>query len=179
MAKVKTQIQPTNGRIAESLHPLAVPIDSVTLDPKNARQHPGPNLDAIKRSLQQYGQRKPIVVNSRTGIIEAGNGLWTAAKALGWDTIAVVKVEDDSDNATGYALMDNQSALLADWDMPVLGEMVLDLKNADFDLSLTGFDGKDIAAMVTMFNPISGDNVARLDEKKKVVCPECGHEFTP
>jgi len=29
------------------------------------------------------------------------------------------------------------------------------------------------------FQPVGEDEQGRLDEKKKVVCPECGHEFTP
>jgi len=63
--------------------PLAIDIDSVKEDPKNARKHDSANITAIKQSLSTYGQRKPIVVNSETGIIEAGNGLWKAAKT--WD----------------------------------------------------------------------------------------------
>jgi ParB-like chromosome segregation protein Spo0J len=52
--------------IAESLQPLIVPITQIKPDPKNARIHPEPNLNAIKKSLETYGQRKPIVVNKRT-----------------------------------------------------------------------------------------------------------------
>jgi hypothetical protein len=60
---------------------------------------------------------------------------------------------------------------------------------------LTGFDSSDIDALlkgediseidrfisdkIPDFQPIPEDEVPRLDEKKKVVCPECGHEFTP
>lgn len=36
-------------------------------------------------------------------------------------------MEDDEITATGYALMDNQSALLADWDFEVLGELMAEL----------------------------------------------------
>jgi ParB-like nuclease domain. len=59
--------------------------------------HPDLNLKAIKKSLEIYGQRKPIVVNKNRGFIEAGNGLFAAAKALGWKEIAVVFVNDDKD----------------------------------------------------------------------------------
>lgn len=76
--------------ITEALMPLAVDIRSVREDPRNARKHPYRNLDAIRTSLANYGQRKPIVVNGETGIIEAGNGLWRAARSLGWKQIAAV-----------------------------------------------------------------------------------------
>ena len=111
-------------KISEQLLPLAISIDKITLDPKNARLYSDLNLKAIKKSLEIYSQRKPIVVNKNTGFIEAGNGLFAAAKALGWQEIAVVFVNDDKDTAAGYGLMDNQSALLADWDLPNLKEIL-------------------------------------------------------
>ena len=40
------------------------------------------------------------------------------------------------------------------------------------------FTEKDIGQMSTMFEPVD-DAPPRLDEKAKVKCPECGHEFTP
>jgi len=79
--------------IIDSLKPLAVPIDSVKLDSDNARLHPEGNIAVIKRSLEAYGQRKPIVVNGDT--VEAGNGLLQAARELGWEEIAAVFVKDD------------------------------------------------------------------------------------
>jgi len=98
------------NNIIDSLGSIVVDIRSVKLDPKNARKHDSRNLETIKKSLLAYGQRKPIVVNKETGIIEAGNGLYSAAKELGWDKIAAAFVSDEKDVATGYALMDNQSA---------------------------------------------------------------------
>ncbi len=130
--------------IAEGLLPLAVDIDSVKEDPQNARKHSSRNLAALKKSLKAYGQRKPIVVNSETGIIEAGNGLWRAAKSLGWARIAAAMVKDDPAAAKGYALMDNQSALLADWDMTVLSGLLKELDAGVFDMELTGFSEREI-----------------------------------
>lgn len=106
--------------IIEALRPLAVPIDSVVLDPANAMGHPGENLEAIRGSLAKYGQRKPIVVNRNGNVIEAGNGTWKAAKALGWTHIAAVFVDDDPLTATGYAIADNRTAQLAEWDLETL-----------------------------------------------------------
>ena len=157
--------------VIESLSSLVVPIDSVRQDPRNVRQHPDRNIDAIKKSLVTYGQRKPIVVN-QDGVIEAGNGLWQAAKELGWKEIAAVRVKDDPDHAKGYSIMDNQSALLADWDLPGLKDMLLELDANDYDLISTGFTMAEIESMVTAFAPDE-------PEAKKVKCPECGHEFVP
>ena len=140
-------------KIIKSLLPLAINIDSVQSDPRNARLHPARNLEAIKLSLETYGQRKPIVVNN--GIIEAGNGLWESAKALGWKKIAAVQVEDDATMASGYAIMDNQSALLAEWDFPVLKDILVELDTGAIDMDITGFTAADIEEMIGQNQPIA------------------------
>lgn len=111
---------PTLDHIAHDLRPLAVPCDSIAFDPDNCRLHPEDNLEAITGSLSQYGQRRPVVVNRRTGQIEAGNGLLQAALSLGWTHVAVIWVDDDPATATGYAIADNRTAELARWDQAKL-----------------------------------------------------------
>lgn len=102
--------------IAEPLQALAVPIDSVVLDPKNARKHGEENLATIRSSLNRFGQRLPIVVQRDGMIVRAGNGRVEAARAMGWTHIAAVVVDDENDAAAAFAIVDNQSALLAEWD---------------------------------------------------------------
>ena len=136
-------------QIAEQLRPLTISIDKVKPDPKNTRLHPEANLNALKKSLSVYGQRKPIVANKNTGFIEAGNGLYAAAKALDWQEIAVIYVNDDKETAAAYGLMDNKSALLADWDLSNLKEILNELDSRAFNMSLTGFSDKEIEELLT------------------------------
>ena len=119
------------SHIAEPLRPLAVPCADLLPDPANARRHPEPNLEAIKASLRVYGQRKPVVVNRRTGIIEAGNGTLQAALALGWSHLAVVYVDDDPLTAAGFSIVDNRTAELAEWDMAALDKLLGEIKTND------------------------------------------------
>lgn len=122
------------------LHPLAVHMNEINEDPANARHHPIKNLSATKASLKRYGQRKPIVVNQRDMTIEAGNGTYQCAKELGWEYIAVVLVDDDPTTATGYAIADNRTGELAEWDLEVLSGL---LKSLDEQ-----FDREELADMV-------------------------------
>jgi len=117
--------------IVESLRPLAVPIDQIKLDPRNARTHDEDNLAAVEYSLGRYGQRKPIIVNRRNSEIEAGNATLLGAQRRGWTHIAVVWVDDDPGTQTGYALADNRTAELADWDDLLLAELVAELEEQD------------------------------------------------
>jgi ParB-like chromosome segregation protein Spo0J len=134
-------------------------------------------VEAIKRSLETYGQRKPIVVNGETGYIEAGNGLWEAAKLLGWEKIAAVKVWDDPTMATGYALMDNQSALLAEWDLPVLKDLLEELDTGAFDMDLTGFDTSEIEDLMTQFHVPEKNKEYDENIEMQNKCPQCGYEW--
>jgi site-specific DNA-methyltransferase (adenine-specific) len=115
-------------------------IDDLDLDPRNARKHDAKNLKAIADSLDQFGQRKPIVVWGRT--VVAGNGTMAAARSLGWTEISIARVPDDwsSDQVKAYALADNRSAELAVWDEQVLASQLLELTEAEFDVELLGFE---------------------------------------
>lgn len=117
-----------------------VNIDDLDLDPRNARKHDAKNLKAIADSLEQFGQRKPIVVWGRT--VVAGNGTMAAARTLGWKQIEIVRVPSDwsSDQVKAYALADNRSAELAAWDEQVLASQLLELQQAEFDIELLGFE---------------------------------------
>ena len=157
-----------------------VPIDSVSFDPANVRRHPERNLATIKASLQRFGQQKPIVVDA-AGVVRAGNGTLAAAKALGWKEIRIVRSSLAGADATAYAIADNRTAELAEWDEDALAQTLAALQIEDEDLAIsTGFDVSEIAALaVPDFAPASEDEQGKLDEKAKVQCPGCGHEFTP
>ena len=121
---------------------LAVPIDQLHEDPVNARvEH---DVNRIAGSLRQYGQRKPIVVNRlQNGKIEAGNGTYRAAIALGWSHIAVVYVDDDPATAAAFGIADNRVAEFSRWDEDVLR----DLAGSVGDL-YTGFEAAELDDLV-------------------------------
>ena len=56
-----------------------VAIDSVRTDAGNVRKHGKHNLETIRRSLEKFGQQKPIVVGA-DGVVVAGNGTLDAAR---------------------------------------------------------------------------------------------------
>lgn len=110
--------------ITEPLRFLAVPLASLNLDPANARLHGEKNLETLKTSLAQFGQRKPVVVQKDGMIVRAGNGTVRAARALGWTEIAAVIVDDDNATATQYAIADNRTAELAESDDAALASLL-------------------------------------------------------
>lgn len=117
--------------IIESLRSLAVPIDSLRGLPGNPRRG---DVDAVAASLSRFGQRKPIVVRKDDGTIIAGNHTWQAAKKLGWSEIAVAYVGDDDVTAQAYALADNRTAELGDYDDELLKQLIESVGQIDPDL---------------------------------------------
>jgi DNA modification methylase len=118
-----------------------IAISKLTPDPNNARTHDQRNLDAIAGSLSEFGQRKPIVI-TQDNIIAAGNGTVEAAKSLGWTDIEVVRVpaDWDADRIKAFALADNRSAELAQWDEQVMASQLLELQQVGFDIQAIGFE---------------------------------------
>lgn len=133
-------------QIAEKLLPLAEAIANLRPDPRNARKHGDKNLAAVRSSLTRFGQVKPIVVDA-DGIVLAGNGTLEAAKALGWKRLAVVRVPLTGADARAYALADNRTAELAEWDWEELASQTREL-GAEAMLDI-GWDDADLSALLS------------------------------
>tara|TARA_R110000823_G_scaffold315011_1_gene445301 strand:+ start:457 stop:1584 length:1128 start_codon:yes stop_codon:yes gene_type:complete len=126
----------------------SVPIEKLTFDPQNARKHSAENLSAIASSLKEFGQRKPIVITF-DNVIVAGNGTVEAAKFLGVTDVDVVRVPKDwgADQVKAFALADNRSAELAEWNPEVLSAQLLELGQAGFDVEALGFEAVAVDEM--------------------------------
>jgi len=156
-------------------------LDSLQLDPDNAREHDKTNIDAIKASLEKFGQRKPIVVAD--GVVIAGNGTMEAAQALGWEEIDTVSADDlDETERRAYAIADNRTAELAKWNQEKLAEALSSVtEDGDAMGEATGFEHEAIMSLLKTdmpeFDPVSEEEQSQLDEKKIIVCPHCGKEL--
>jgi DNA modification methylase len=126
---------------------LQVPVVDLSHDPANARKHPERNLDTIVASLRRFGQQKPIVID-RNNIVRAGNGTLEAAKRLGWEKIDCVRTELNGADATAYAIADNRTAELAEWDDEVLAATLNGLALEEGLLEAAGYDEEELAAML-------------------------------
>jgi DNA modification methylase len=131
--------------IAAALEPLRVAIDTLMLDPANVRQHPERSIEAIKGSLARFGQQKPIVIDA-AGLVIAGNGTLEAARRLGWTHIAAARSGLAGVERAAFAIADNRTAELSEWDdealQGVLGQLDPELAWA------AGFSLDDMAKML-------------------------------
>jgi len=136
--------------IADDLQPLAQPIKE--LKPLSGNPRVG-NVEAVMRSYNTFGQRKPIVAR-RDGTVIAGNHQLEAAKRLGWTEIAVVYVDDDDTTAQAFALADNRTGDLGTYDNEALAEMLEAVSIDPKLLEATAYTLDDIKELVTELEPV-------------------------
>lgn len=112
------------------------PVGSLILLPDDPRDG---DVGAISESFKRFGQQKPIVVNSE-GVILAGNHMYRAAVALGWEEIWVNESDLPAEDQTGYVLADNRVSDLATYNNTDLIRALEDVG----DLTGTGYTEADL-----------------------------------
>lgn len=117
---------PDLSMISEPIRTLARPIGEIKPDPRNARKHLSQSIEVIKASLTSFGQQKPIVVDP-DGFVVAGNGTLQAASELGWTHIAVVESNLTGAKRAAFALADNRSAELSEWDRDAVAGLIAEI----------------------------------------------------
>ena len=155
-------------------------VHDLSNDPANARKHNDKNIEAIIASLRRFGQQKPIVID-RNNIVRAGNGTLEAARRLQWESIDCVVTSLNGSDAVAYAIADNRTAELAEWDEDTLAAQLSGLLTESEEIALAaGFTPSEIETMLKRFDnepkpDMKGDGDAgRMIECN---CPGCGFEF--
>tara|TARA_Y100000814_G_C12348658_1_gene406317 strand:- start:1600 stop:2100 length:501 start_codon:yes stop_codon:yes gene_type:complete len=156
-------------------------IEELSQDPANARRHESRNLEAIAASLKRFGQQKPIVIDS-SGVVRAGNGTLAAAKSLGWETVEVVVTDLQGSEATAYAIADNRTAELAEWDSDVLAASLNAIATDDPELlAAAGFDDSDLENLTAgVVENAPPEDFPEIDENIETEheCPKCGYKWS-
>ena len=110
---------------------------------KNAKIHGDYQIDLLKKSIQEFGFVSPILIDENYNVI-AGHGRIKAAEELGITKVPCIFIEGlTEDQRKAYILADNKLTELGDWDLDIVNEELEALKNANFDVSITGFDFND------------------------------------
>lgn len=103
----------------------------------NPRNNDGA-VDAVAASIEEFGFKVPIIIDSEN-IIVAGHTRLKAAKKLGLDTVPCIVADDlTPEQIKAFRLADNKTGELAGWDFEKLELEMAELSN--FDMSAFGFD---------------------------------------
>ena len=122
-----------------------VPISKLVPYVNNARTHSPEQVMKLRSSLREFGFINPIIIDRDYGII-AGHGRLLAAKEEGSTEVPCVFVDYLTEaQKKAYILADNRMAMDAGWDEELLRVEIEALQGEAFDVSLTGFDEKELA----------------------------------
>ena len=161
----------------------SLPIDRLIPYARNSRTHSDAQIAQVAASIREFGFTNPVLIDAEDGII-AGHGRVLAARKLGLEKVPCIRLAHLSETQKrAYIIADNKLALNSGWDEEMLALELAELREVDFDLDLTGFDGDAIEAFLNPpepdFQPGTEDDQGKLDEKSPIECPHCRKFFTP
>lgn len=103
----------------------------------------------LARSLREFGVVDPIIARRSDNLVIGGHQRLVAAQELGLATVPVVYLDDiDDARAAALNVALNNPAEAGAWDLPKLGELLATLDAGGLDLTLTGFDGDELARLM-------------------------------
>src|ERR1700687_2041004 len=115
---------------------------------RNARKITQAAVDKVAASIDAFGFRQPIVVD-KDHVVIVGHVRLRAAKKLGMTHVPVhVAANLTPAQVKAYRLMDNRSHEEVEWDLGMLGAELLELKDLDCNMVLTGFSGRELDTLL-------------------------------
>src|SRR5450755_1569611 len=122
-------------------------IDRLIEYPRNPRKNDSA-VDRMCASIREFGFKIPCLIRSDGEVVD-GHLRLKAARKLEITEIPVILCDEWTPaQVKAFRLMVNRSATWADWDEELLAVELLDLQKLDYDLALTGFDTKEIDALI-------------------------------
>ena len=143
-------------------------VSELKLNPRNPRKNDGA-VESVAKSIEKYGFKNPLIIDD-AGVVWCGNTRLKAAKKLKLKEVPCIIASDlTPEQIREYALLDNKTNELADWDFDLLAEELGELDLGDFDIDW-GIDKIEIEQEQEEEKPEINEV-----EKKLCRCPVCGH----
>ena len=104
-----------------------------------------PEFEKLKRSIQEFGYVEPVIWNSRTGNVVGGHQRLKVLKSLGITEVdcVVLDIDEPKEKALNIAL----NKISGEWDIPLLNDLLKDINESGFDVTLTGFDMAEVSEL--------------------------------
>lgn len=136
------------------------PIGQLVPSAQNARLHSEQQVAQLAASMRTWGWTMPVLVDE-AGEIIAGHGRILAAQRLGFEEAPCMTARGWSpEQIRAYRIADNKLALNGSWDDALLKLELSDLREAGFDLGLTGFSTEELQTLWHGAPPSTAGNLA-------------------
>lgn len=151
-----------------------VPIEKLVPYVNNARTHNASQIMKLRSSLREFGFINPVIIDRDYNII-AGHGRVMAAREEKIDKVPCVFVDYLTEaQKKAYILADNRMAMDAGWDEQLLKVEIESLQAENFDVSLTGFDEKELSDLFDSEKDAKDDNFDVDKELQKPTVTKAG-----
>src|SRR5262245_33613243 len=108
-----------------SLTFVDVPIDDLRPDPANPRRIGNAELEALTRSIREFGFVQPVLARLEDKTVIGGHQRLTAARRLGYKTVPTVFLDISLEQARLLNLSLNK--ISGEWDNELLTRLLADL----------------------------------------------------
>jgi DNA modification methylase len=123
------------------------PVDGLKADPANPRRISDAELEALTRSLREFGLVDPIIARKEDHTVIGGHQRLLAARRLGLKTVPVIYLDISKEKAQLLNVALNK--ISGDFDQELLARLLADLGTTpDLDLTLSGFEDKEIKQLL-------------------------------
>lgn len=140
-----------------------LPISEVKTYPNNAKIHTAEQIEAIKKSITDFGFNDPIAIWGNGEIIE-GHGRVIAANELGIEKVPVIRLDELTDaQRKAYMLVHNKLTMDTDFNMDIL-QMEL--------ASLDSMSMEDFGFSIEMEDPEEWEDEESTDEETEPYIPK-------
>lgn len=110
---------------------------NATYNPRKDLKPSDSEYQKIKKSIQEFGYVEPIIVNKDNTIV-GGHQRLKVLKDLDYKEIDVIRI--DIDKTKEKALNIALNKITGEWDYDSLERLLIELKDEEFDLGITGFE---------------------------------------
>ena len=143
------------------------PIDRLIFYARNPRKNDAV-VDRMCSSIREFGFKIPVLARSDGEIVDGHLRLKAAQKLRITEVPVILCDEWSAAQVKAFRLMVNRSVTWAQWDDELLTLELLDLKESEFNLSLTGFEDDELARLLAQQDAVEGltdeDDVPELQE---------------
>ena len=171
--------QPAVAPDVRCVHVRMVPTSELVPNERNPNQHPEEQLRLLAKNIVAFGWRHPITVSNLSGKIVSGHARWEVAKRLGFDVVPVDFQDFDSvESERAVLLSDNRLAELAEMQLPILKDLLLEMDTGVFDMELVGYTNLVLESLMTAAAPSVFPDAEALANNTDFKCPSCGYEWS-
>lgn len=143
-------------------------VKDLKLNDKNPRKNDNAVV-AVAKSIEEFGFKNPLIID-KNNVVWCGNTRLKASRKLCIDEVPCIVVEDlTEEQIRKYALLDNKTNEIAEWDFELLQDELLELDLSDFGLDWGIPEKVDID-----FEDEEEPQINNV-EKELCKCPVCGH----